>query len=202
MSIDKVEGFIEVGENESGEIVINIPPNQKRREQHATNCAYRGDLDELCNCGVQFFSPNQARNLANLLNKHANEAERETRRKEEEARRKAAEAIPVDYNARTLLDGSPVTDDHREIEPATGMQKSYVVLSAEERAKGFVRPVRRSYKHLKCGAVTSMGQALAETYARCPTFYTGTYCVQCCDHLPVGEDGEFVWVDDGSKVGT
>jgi hypothetical protein len=52
---------------------------------------------------------------------------------------------------RTLTDGSPVTPDHREINPATGQQKGYVVLSAEERAKGFVRPVRRTYTHEKCG---------------------------------------------------
>ena len=66
----------------------------------------------------------------------------------------------------TLTDGSPVTPDHREIDPKTGMQKGYVVLSAEERAKGFVRPVRRSYVHVGCGTVTTMGRALAETYAR------------------------------------
>ena len=40
---------------------------------------------------------------------------------------------PVDRNARVLTDGSPVTPDHREIDPATGQQKGYVVLSAEER---------------------------------------------------------------------
>ena len=59
----------------------------------------------------------------------------------------------------TLTDGSPVTPDHREIDPATGQQKGYVVLSAEERAKGFVRPVRQSYVHDKCGGVTRMGLA-------------------------------------------
>jgi hypothetical protein len=48
----------------------------------------------------------------------------------------------------TLTDGSPVTPDHREIDPATGMQKGYVVLSDEERAKGFVRPVRSAYRHV------------------------------------------------------
>lgn len=203
---DKIEGYIEVGHNESGEIVVNIPPNKKRREQHGTNCAYRGDPDELCNCGVEYehivFSPNQARNLAHILEKSASEAEMEMRRKAEEGRRKAAEALPVDHNARTLTDGSPVSEDHREIEPSTGMQKGYVVLSAEERAKGFVRPVRRSYKHLKCGSVTSMGQSIAETYARCPTFYSGTFCSTCSSHFPVGENGQFVWLDDGSKVGT
>lgn len=102
---------------------------------------------------------------------------------------------------RTLLDGGPVTPDHREINPATGMQKDYVVLSAVERAKGFVRPVRRTYVHTKCGAATTMGQALAETYARDPHFYSGTFCVGCKTHFPVGENGEFTW-DDGQKVGT
>lgn len=48
----------------------------------------------------------------------------------------------------TLTDGSLVTKDHKEIDPATGMQKGYVVLSEAERAKGFVRPVYRSYKHV------------------------------------------------------
>lgn len=101
----------------------------------------------------------------------------------------------------TLTDGTPVTPDHREINPATGQQKGYVVLSKVERAKGFIRPVRRTYVHQKCGVATTMGQALAETYARDPHFYSGTFCVGCRAHFPVGEDGEFVW-DDGSKVGT
>lgn len=131
----------------------------------------------------------------------------------------------------------------------------YLVLSDEERAKGFVRPVRRGYIHVGrpgpryplaaltdeqlerypdagyvafeaypdtehgmgrfwkqaqfdavdkgCGAVTTMAQAIAETYAREPGFYGSTYCVRCGKHLPVGRDGEFIW-DDGSgqRVGT
>ncbi len=101
----------------------------------------------------------------------------------------------------TLTDGSPVTDDHREIQP-DGMQKAYVVLSEEERAKGFVRPVRRSYVHDKCGTVTTMGQALAETYARDPEFYSGTFCVCCRAHFPVGPEGEFTWDKTSEKVGT
>lgn len=102
----------------------------------------------------------------------------------------------------TLTDGSPVTPDHREIDPATGMQKAYVVLSDEERAKGFVEPVRRSYVHQTCGVVTTMGQALAETYARDPSFYSGTFCAGCGSHFPVGEDGQFVWDGTSQKVGT
>lgn len=53
-----------------------------------------------------------------------------------------------------------------------------------------------------CGTVTTMGQALAETYARCPAYYQATFCRGCGKHLPVGEHGEFVWEPDGSRVGT
>jgi hypothetical protein len=155
----------------------------------------------------------------------------------------------------TLTDGSPVTPDHRELRP-DGMQKGYVVLSAEERAKGFVRPVRRSYRHVGirgptyplrdltekeheqydrfgyvkfeaypespessvtgmywtqerldsigkgCGAVTTMGVALAETYARDPKFYGATFCATCREHYPVGAAGEFVWEGTDERVGT
>lgn len=77
----------------------------------------------------------------------------------------------------------------------------YLVLSDEERGKGFVRPVREVYVHEVCGTETRMGVAIAETYARNPMFYGATYCVHCQMHKPVGADGEFVWLD-GSKVGT
>ncbi len=86
-----------------------------------------------------------------------------------------------------------------------GQQEKYLVLSDEERAKGFVRPVRRKYKHVKCGTVTSMGQALAETYARDPSFYSGTYCVECGTHFRLTDaDGKpaFLWEPDGSPVGS
>ncbi|WP_414461785.1 hypothetical protein [Hyphomicrobium sp. DY-1] len=103
---------------------------------------------------------------------------------------------------RTLTDGSPVPADnsHTKLKP-NGQQEGYVVLSEAERAKGFIRPVRRTYVHQKCGVATKMGQELAETYARDPYFYSGTFCVGCRSHFPVGEDGEFVW-DNGQKVGT
>jgi hypothetical protein len=117
---------------------------------------------------------------------------------------------PVDRAARVLTDGTPVTEDHRELRP-NGQQKAYVVLSAEERARGFVRPLRRSYVHAGvggkfyrgdliqpgangCGAVTTMSAAIAETYARDPAFYSGTFCVGCGVHRPLAE---FVW--DGTE---
>jgi len=63
----------------------------------------------------------------------------------------------------------------------------YLVLSNEERAKGFVRPYRDSYVHDACGTVTTMGRAIAETYARQPNFYGATYCWHCRKHLPLSE---------------
>ena len=143
----------------------------------------------------------------------------------------------------------------------------YLVLSEEERAKGFVRPVRKSYQHVGkfvdkkgkivsleiglegcsdwakqyyskengyvaflqypdsespltgkyitqeeldsfnshkensggCGTVTTMGLALAETYARDPNFYGATYCCGCMKHLPVEE---FIWDGTKERVGS
>lgn len=74
----------------------------------------------------------------------------------------------------------------------------YLVLSEEERAKGFTRPLYRAYIHHdpECGAVTTMGLALCETYARDPSFYGATYCARCRLHRPVGREGEFTWVDE------
>ncbi len=88
------------------------------------------------------------------------------------------------------------------INPATGQHKSYWVLSEEERAKGFVRPVRLSYIHTECKSVTKMSQAFAETYAANPTFYGSTFCVGCKGHFPVGAEGEFTWDGTDEKVGT
>ncbi|MGH8596002.1 MAG: hypothetical protein ACREXT_05025 [Gammaproteobacteria bacterium] len=102
----------------------------------------------------------------------------------------------------TLADGTQIYPGHREIDPKTGQQKGYVVLAEEERAKGFVRPYRNEYTHLKCGQITNMGRTLSETYARDPFFYSGTFCAHCRNHFPVGPKGEFVWVGTDEKVGT
>jgi len=160
---------------------------------------------------------------------------------------------PVDRTAITTLHGTPV-DELREAQAKqpTGQHADYIVLTDEERRRGFVRPVRRSYRHVGtrpkhplrdltdeekamfadagyakfevypeecspktgrfwtprqlasgCGAVTSMGAALAETYARDPGFYGATFCTGCNAHFAVGAEGEFVWEDaPGERVGT
>lgn len=92
-----------------------------------------------------------------------------------------------------LTDGSPVPADrsHTKLKK-NGQQEGYVVLSPEERAKGFLKPVRHSYIHNKCRTVTTMGRSLAETYARDPNFYTGTFCCGCSAHFGLEQ---FTWED-------
>lgn len=106
---------------------------------------------------------------------------------------------PVDRTARVLSDGGPITDDHREIDPTTGMQRGYVVLTEEERHRGFIRPLRQTYTHLTCRTDTSMNLAISETYARDPKFYSGTFCCACRKHCPLDE---FVWKGTDEKVGS
>ncbi len=98
---------------------------------------------------------------------------------------------------RMLTDGSPVPADgsHKELRP-DGQQRGYIVLTPEERAKGFVQPVRNSYRHLPCGGVTTMGQGLSETYARNPWFYSGTFCTTCGTHYDLSQ---FEWVGSNGE---
>lgn len=114
---------------------------------------------------------------------------------------------PVDRSCRVLASGDAVPEDssHAELKE-NGQQKDYVVLCDNERARGFVRRYRDAYRHIKCGKITTMARKIAETYARDPHFYTGTFCTTCLGHFPIGEDGEFVWYEmdgaTGPKVGT
>jgi hypothetical protein len=178
---DKIEGFLVVGTNEKGEVVVNHP--DLKPDENGV--------------GHIVFSVNQAEHFAHLLLSKAREAEREHRSRlwQEQVKN----APPVDRTQRQLSGGKPETDDHREINPDTGQQKGYIVLTPQERAKGFVRRVRRTYKHSKCGSTTTCSQDIAETYARDPSFYGGTFCCTCRAHFPLTE---FHWIDDGEQVGT
>jgi len=128
-----------------------------------------------------------------------------------------------------------------------GQNPTYLVLNEEERKKGFVRPLRRSYRHVGkrpkyplrdlteeererhgkdyvkyeqypegesplvgrfwteadlksgCGTVTTMGDAIAETYARDPKFYGATFCCTCQTHIHLEE---FVWEGTNEIVGS
>lgn len=184
---DTPKGFLEVGVNENNEIVINHP--DLKPDENGV--------------GHIVFSVQQAQHLSQLLVGASHETARNILKKEDDIRREKAEATPVDRSSVTLTDGSPVTPDHQDLKE-NGQQKGYKVLSDVERAKGFVRPVRRSYRHIKCDGVTTMSQEIAETYARCPSFYGGTFCCECGRHFPLVIDGksQFAWVDDGSEVGS
>lgn len=156
----------------------------------------------------------------------------------------------------TTTDGKPPAaglEDASAPQPinqSSGQHGAYWVLNEEERSKGFVRPVRRTYLHVGqtpptnlrdltaeeherydkfgyvkfeeypptespktgrfwtqsdldrvrkgCGVATTMGQAIAETYARDPKYYGSTFCVGCKSHFPVEE---FRW-EDGSTLGS
>jgi hypothetical protein len=179
-------------------------------------------------------------------------SEAETAARQRAAVEKIIEKIvpPADRSQVCLTDGEPVADDHRELKD-NGQQKGYVVLTESERKRGFIRPVRSSYKHVGlsqpanqlrdltdeeserykrfnymkyekypddstivgkywttdelakigngCRGLTRMGHALAETYARDPKFYSGTFCVGCGKHFPVDE---FVWEGTNERVGS
>lgn len=166
------------------------------------------------------------------------------------------QVAPVDHCARAVVGTAIAPGEPDTTLLPNGQQRGYVVLNAEERAKGFVRPVRRSYVHVGrkicgkrlesskdhpgivdwlcaglpghegecpgyrgftqseldryeatgflggCGTSTSMGRELAETYARSPDFYSGTFCSQCSNHFPVGEHGQFIWEGTEERVGT
>lgn len=102
----------------------------------------------------------------------------------------------------TTSDRSDPDLTHGVDEAPTPQAAKYLVLSDEERARGFVRPVRRSYVHDACGALTTMGVAIAETYAANPHFYGATYCCYCQMHRHVGANGEFTWDGTDERVGT
>ena len=83
-----------------------------------------------------------------------------------------------------------------------GQFERHPVLFVENDAE-FIRPLRYSYKHLKCGNITTMGSKIARTYASKPDFYNGTFCSNCRDYFSFSsEDGKFVWVNIDGKVST
>ncbi len=158
-------------------------------------------------------------------------------------------AVTADSDLGDGLTTDPGDPRLHETRGAGPQRSAYLVLSAAERAKGYVRPLRRAYQHVGltpthplrdltaeeaqryqqagyvkyepypsdgsavrgrywtqaqldnhgCGSVTTMALPLCETYARDPSFYGATLCVRCAQHLPVGE---FVWTEDGARVGT
>lgn len=97
---------------------------------------------------------------------------------------------------------SLVTDKNNpclNVEQKNGQNECYLVLTDEDLKKGFIRPVRESYIHTRCGGLTTMGRKISETYATDPTFYGSTFCIDCKEHFPVDE---FTWSGTDIKVGS
>ncbi len=115
---------------------------------------------------------------------------------------------------KTSITGAGSFEDHTKLK-ADGQQQGYLVLTEAERAQGFVRPVRNAYTHRGklvskdgwtganrsggCGVDTTMAREIAETFARDPDFYSGTFCAGCKTHLPLDE---FVWKDTDEELGS
>lgn len=110
------------------------------------------------------------------------------------------EAVRVPMNGTTNPDPTASTPTKEKL--PDGQYADHWVLSDEERAKGFVRPVRHTYKHTVCGHTTTMPQSIAESYAANPKFYGRTFCANCHEYFPVGAGGEFVWEGTEERVGT
>lgn len=108
---------------------------------------------------------------------------------------------PVEHRGPQICttNGKPVAEVRARQTNDTGQHEGYIVLCPDERAKGFIRPYRNEYRHTVCGGVTKMGQALSETYARDPKFYSATFCCRCNTHQPVAE---FTWTADGQQAGS
>jgi hypothetical protein len=111
-------------------------------------------------------------------------------------------AEPKRCTARGNLVKDTRTGAPTEKKLSDGQLEDHWVLCAEDRAKGFVEPVRDSYIHEKCGVLTRMGRTIAETYAAQPEYYGSTFCCGCGGYFPVGPQGEFVWDGTAQKVGT
>lgn len=87
-----------------------------------------------------------------------------------------------------------VKEDRKDLDTTLlpdGQQKDYLVLPEAKTPEEYRRPIRKAYRHEKCGNVTTMGDRLAGA----------TFCCACGEHFPVGVEGEFVWLD-GTKVGS
>lgn len=72
-------------------------------------------------------------------------------------------------------------------------------MTDEERAKGYVRPLRFTYVHTTCGSETVMTKGSAELWAKQPGRQPETFCGRCHADFPAAQ---FVWIGSTERVGT
>jgi hypothetical protein len=120
-----------------------------------------------------------------------------TRRGVYEAQERSTMGLTTDPNDPRL--GRGVDQEPRP------QNETYLVLSDEEREPRASSGRCASRTSTSSAvSITTMNQAIAETYARQPTFYGATYCCTCRKHLPVAE---FIWIESdglphGHRVGS
>lgn len=73
-----------------------------------------------------------------------------------------------------------------------------VVLTEQELAAGFVRPLRLRVLHIFCGRPSAVMAGQAEDLAKDPASWSTCWCGVCGRRLPIEQ---FTWVD-GSPVGS
>lgn len=97
-----------------------------------------------------------------------------------------------------LIELGQLTEDEQRDHPNCGYVAYEEYPESESPMRG--RYWTKAQIESGCGTVTTMGQSIAETYARDPKFYGGTFCCGCGKHFPVEE---FVWTDgSGERVGS
>ena len=77
------------------------------------------------------------------------------------------------------------------------LEQDLVISGSRIKAAPKQRPVRRSYKHKRCGNVSPLAEDVAKTFAENPKAYGSLYCNACRSHYPVHE---YEW-PDGTVVG-
>lgn len=78
-------------------------------------------------------------------------------------------------------------------------------LTAYEKARAYARPHWHSYQHAACGEVTHLRYddevvGLAQNPRRPARARKGLWCASCKAMFPVGNNGEFYWVNTAGTV--
>lgn len=88
--------------------------------------------------------------------------------------------------------------ESKKAESKKAEPKEEAKLTEAMKSQGYVRPVRRIYKHEKCGKQSALGIRLAEEYAKQPEYNKTAFCCDCGKQYNVAE---YKW-EDGSAVGS
>lgn len=72
-------------------------------------------------------------------------------------------------------------------------------LTPAEIAKGFIRPLRATFRHDECGEVMAMSNTMASNCAKDPKHYAEMFCMKCKSNFSLKE---FRWYGTQNRLGT